>query len=64
MMLPTATKIAILKVKVKEVLSEINYREKEKWQNRAPFTVGAKHVTRKRELNNKLKKLIFNTNAK
>ena len=31
--------------------------------NRAVFSVSAKHVTRKRELNNKLKKLICNTNT-
>ena len=28
------------------------------WVNRALFTVGAKHITRNRKLNNKLEKLI------
>ena len=37
--------------------------EKIKWLNRALFTPSAKHVTRKRKLNNKLEKLICDINA-
>ena len=47
-LLPIAAKDKIIKIKVKQVFSYINYSKKYKWLSKALFTVIAKNATRKK----------------